>query len=353
MMRKIDTSRWREFKLSDIFTMRNTHSIVQQDIKPDNGEIPYVTAQAGNNGVLTYISCPEEWIDDGNCIMIGGKTLSFSYQEKPFCSNDSHNIALYLKDGKKASLYCYLYLISALRVSLYSRYSWGDSISMKRIKDETFLIPVDSSGEPDWDYMDSYMLGIFKSSSARFDILKNTNCTKHVTDVIDWEKLKIKDLFLVERPNSRVQTQYSDGDIPFIASGSINNGVQGYCQKKEHELLDKGNCITVSPVDGYAFYQNQDFLGRGGAGSSIIKLYLKDNRHLLTANVALFVCTVIRMVCGKYSFTDMGSLEKIQEEMIPLPVNSKKEPDWKYMGKYMQGKTSEALHDIDILSLTA
>ena len=99
-MAKIDTSGWKEFKLTDIFRMNNTKSIVQKDIVTDSGKTPYVTAQARNNGVLTYINCPNEWLDDGDCIMIGGKTLTFSYQKKPFCSNDSHNIALYLKNKK-------------------------------------------------------------------------------------------------------------------------------------------------------------------------------------------------------------------------------------------------------------
>ena len=93
-MVKIDTSQWRSFKLTDIFHMTNTKSIVQKDVVLDSGSIPYVTAQAGNNGVMSYIECPDEWLDAGGCIMIGGKTLTFSYQAKPFCSNDSHNIAL-------------------------------------------------------------------------------------------------------------------------------------------------------------------------------------------------------------------------------------------------------------------
>ena len=108
-MAKIDASKWKSFKLTDIFRMSNTKSIVQKDIAPDSGEIPYVTAQAGNNGVMTYVECPDEWLDDGDCIMIGGKTLTFSYQAKPFCSNDSHNIALYLKDKVNASEIRYLF----------------------------------------------------------------------------------------------------------------------------------------------------------------------------------------------------------------------------------------------------
>lgn len=98
-MAKIDTSGWKEFKLTDIFRMNNTKSIVQKDVVPDSGTVPYVTAQAWNNGVMTYIDCPAEWLDKGDCIMIGGKTLTFSYQAQAFCSNDSHNIALQLKDA--------------------------------------------------------------------------------------------------------------------------------------------------------------------------------------------------------------------------------------------------------------
>ena len=42
---------------------------------------------------------------------------------------------------------------------------------------------------------------------------------------------------------------------------------------KKEEVLDKGNCITISPIDGSAFYQETAFLGRGGASSSILILY--------------------------------------------------------------------------------
>lgn len=172
-MAKINAKNWKEIKLSDIFEMNNTNSIVQKSIVPDSGKTPYVTAQAGNNGILTYVDCPEEWIEDGNCIMIGGKTLTFSYQEKPFCSNDSHNIALYLKNKDKRSEMVYLFLITALRASLSQKYTWGDSISMKRIKNETFYIPVTSDGEPDWDYMSTYMQSVMTDADAYISNLRS------------------------------------------------------------------------------------------------------------------------------------------------------------------------------------
>ena len=168
----VDSSTWKQVMVSDIFNMSNTHSIVQKHVVPDSGDTPYVTAQAGNNGVLTYVNCPEEWLDEGNCIMIGGKTLTFSYQTERFCSNDSHNIALYLKDEKQATEMHYLFLISALRASLYQKYSWGDSISMTAIKDDSFMIPVDASGEPDWAYMDSYMSKVTHEVERSLDAIQ-------------------------------------------------------------------------------------------------------------------------------------------------------------------------------------
>ena len=150
---------WQKFYLTEIFKMANTKSIVKEKIIPESGKIPYVTASAENNGVMTYINCPDEWIDKGNCIMIGGKTLTFTFQEKDFCSNDSHNIVLYAKNSAEKILY--LFYMSALRASMQNKYSWGNSISMKKIQDDIFYLPT-KDGEPDFEYMEKFISAVQK-----------------------------------------------------------------------------------------------------------------------------------------------------------------------------------------------
>ena len=169
MKSKIDTSGWKEFKLTDVFKMSNTKSIVQSKIIPDSGLTPYVTSSSENNGILTYIDCPTEWIDNGNCIMIGGKTLAFTFQKNDFCSNDSHNIVLYLINKKYQKKTIYLFLISALQASLYQLFCWSDSISMKKALDATFFLPATAEGLPDFDYMDTYMQRIIDEEEAVAD----------------------------------------------------------------------------------------------------------------------------------------------------------------------------------------
>ena len=153
-------------------------------------------------------------------------------------------------------------------------------------------------------------------------------------DTSKWEEFKINSLFIVKRPAARSQTKYDDGDVPFVASGNYNNGVLKYLSPKKDEALDKGNCITVSPIDGSAFYQKDDFLGRGGAGSSIILLY-NDN---LNEYNGYFIATVIRTVCKKYYYNDMANKDVIAEETIKLPVDENHQPDFSYMESYMKNR---------------
>jgi len=158
---------WQKFYLTEIFKMSNTKSIVKEKIIPESGKIPYVTASAENNGVMTYINCPDEWIDKGNCIMIGGKTLTFTFQEKNFCSNDSHNIVLYAKNSAEKILY--LFYMSALRASMQNKYSWGNSISMKKIQDDIFYLPT-KDGEIDYEFMEKFIMAVQKVIIA--DVVK-------------------------------------------------------------------------------------------------------------------------------------------------------------------------------------
>lgn len=161
----------------------------------------------------------------------------------------------------------------------------------------------------------------------------------------EWKEFKIEDLFKIKRPIARSQFDYEDGATPFVASGNYNNGIIRYCTPKTNEILDKGNCITISPIDSSSFYQNQDFLGRGGAGSAIILLY---NENLNSMN-GLFIASVIRNKLTKYSYNNQLSSSSICREMITLPSLENGEPDWEYMESYMKNIEKHTKKKLDNL----
>lgn len=125
-----------------IFNVKNTKNILSNDITPNSGSIPYLCASADNNSVSSYIEYKEELKDKGNCIFIGGKTFVVSYQETDFFSNDSHNLALYLKEEDKADVINQLFIATCIRKGLSHKYSWGNSISNKKIQNDKVMLPI-------------------------------------------------------------------------------------------------------------------------------------------------------------------------------------------------------------------
>lgn len=350
-MTKIDTSGWREFKLTDIFQMNNTKSIVQKNVVPGSGVIPYVTAQAGNNGVMTYIDCPPEWLDEGDCIMIGGKTLTFSYQAQEFCSNDSHNIALYLKDTDKATEMRYLFLIAALRGSLYQKYSWGDSISMKTIKNDVFRLPVDVSGEPNWVYMDEYMSTIMKESEANLENLKQADESKHALNIDGWQRFHLYDegLFKIDMGTKldRVKMTQTNPDVNFVGRANKNNGITA----------------QVDIVTGITPYEAGNMtLSLGGEylGSCFVqpeRFYTSQNVIVLIPQwdmpfgVKQFIATMIFRESRMYykAFSDELNRHIKTDFSFYLPVDTFGKPDWVYMNEYMQTVTESAKSDLSAM----
>ena len=158
-LRAFENTEFKKFNVIDVFDVKNTKSILSRDIVENSGETPYLCASSENNAVSSHISFDENYIDNGNCVFIGGKTFVVSYQEKDFYSNDSHNLALYLKNKEKRSKLNQLYLATCINKSLGNKYSWGDSISNRKIQTDKVLLPTKNQ-EPNYAIMETFISAI-------------------------------------------------------------------------------------------------------------------------------------------------------------------------------------------------
>uniref|UniRef100_UPI0023600BFD restriction endonuclease subunit S n=2 Tax=Leuconostoc mesenteroides TaxID=1245 RepID=UPI0023600BFD len=174
---KSDNVKWGEFNITDIFTVTNTHTILKNDIIPNSGDFPYITAGEGDNAVLTYISYDQNKLEKGNSIMIGGKTMVITYQPSKYFSNDSHNLSLVMKKNTNRDKLTQLFLVTALKTSLGSKYEWGNSISNKKIQSDIVMLPINSDRLPDYQLMNEYIKVLQKI------IIKA---------VVEWKDQKIK-----------------------------------------------------------------------------------------------------------------------------------------------------------------
>ena len=160
-LKEFDNWKFEEFRIIDIFDVKNSGNILSRDIMPNSGTTPYLSASTENNAVSSYISYDEDYIDKGDCVFIGGKTFVVTYQEKDFYSNDSHNLILYLKEKEEKSKFNQLFLATCVKIGLGYKYSWGDSISNKKIQTDTFSLP-STKGVPAYAYMEVFIKAVQK-----------------------------------------------------------------------------------------------------------------------------------------------------------------------------------------------
>jgi len=152
--------KFEDFDIIQIFDVKNTHNILSDKIISGSGKVPYLCAGAENNSVNSYISFNEEYKEKGNCIFIGGKTFTVTYQEQDFFSNDSHNLALYEK-GIDANKLQQLYIATCVKRSLSHKYTWGDSVSKTKIKTDKINLPA-KDGKPDYETMETLLSAVQK-----------------------------------------------------------------------------------------------------------------------------------------------------------------------------------------------
>ena len=339
MMKRLDrgkntNEKWKDFYLDDIFSLH----LAKGDNQPKNmseGNIPVVSAGESNNGVVAFVRDPDEGstfpkgtitVDMfGQAFWHGFDYSAVSHGRINILSSDFHN-----------DTGCFI--STCIGTSISSKYSYNYMCSQKRLTSQRIMLPTTNSGEPDYDYMAQYVSNVKANLLERYKnyIARQLSQIEYkeipALNETKWNEFRLGDLFEVSRPKARNKDDYDAGDIPFVASGAMNNGVLKCCKIKLEEKLDRGNCITVSPVDGSSFYQPMDFLGRGGAGSSI--LILRNNT--LNLFKGEFMARMIQQTCSKYNYGHMGNKDSIKRECIMLPVTDSGEPDYDYMEQYVK-----------------
>lgn len=122
-----------------------------------HGLTPYVSSSATNNGVDDFVGNKEGVRTFEDCISIAnsGSVGSSFYQPFAFVASD-HVTKLKTPRGNK---YVYLYL-AALTQRLSEKYSFNREIKESRLFREKFLLPVDSKGNLNYEYMENFMKNV-------------------------------------------------------------------------------------------------------------------------------------------------------------------------------------------------
>lgn len=118
------------------------------------------------------------------------------------------------------------------------------------------------------------------------------------------------------------------GNVPYVTRTDLNNGIAMYVTRNQDKqyTTNKGNVISIGLDTQTIFYQPNEFY----TGQNIQILSHEE----LNEHIARFLIPLLETQLEKFSWGGNGAtLKRLNNSRVMLPVNKRKEPDWKYMEK--------------------
>ena len=173
-----------------------------------------------------------------------------------------------------------------------------------------------------------YLTYVFNRSQTK-SISIETNSNKQLSlNLSEWKTFKYTDVFKIKKGKRLTKKDQSDGDIPYVSSSALNNGIDN---KIGNGSTDE-NCISFACYGsiGEAFYQDEKVWVSDNANV----FYLKNKK--LNPYIAMFIVTLLRLEQFRFSYGMTGKKERLESFTIKLPINKKNEPDWEFMENYIK-----------------
>lgn len=151
----LEDREWKKFKIGDLFCVRIGKSLDGNKVNRV-GQVAYITRKESDNGLDGFIDEDGSMLTDAYpVITIGNETAQPFVQVYPFFTGTKVNILI-----PKESIARDLYTLQFIAVSLAQhkgKYSYSYTVNSSRLKELIVLLPVQSDGTPDWEFMSAFM----------------------------------------------------------------------------------------------------------------------------------------------------------------------------------------------------
>lgn len=347
---EIENREWREFKISEVFETERYKDKIQIPTgslarKNDliSGNVPRITVTSKNNGVDNF------WNTENIHVKNHKNFISMSFLGNAFyhpykASIDMKVHALHLKSFELKKQMALMFVRLLENNSKGSNY--GNQLSSTDLPHKSILLPVTSTGEIDYEFMESY---IQKLENAKLDEYKKY-AKKRINEIlfsqkVDSVKLEEKNwkvffisgdegVFRIKSTSSGIdknKLNLQPGKIPYITRSDASNGINLFLTERQQTKykIDSGNCITIGLDTQTVFYQPYNF-------------YTGQNIQVLTYDNcgkenALFILKLIQLQLAKFNWGGNGAtLGRLSGTKILLPATPSGEPDYLFMENYIR-----------------
>lgn len=342
-MMKLTDREWKEFRIEDIFDISGTITTHPSKLRK-GGLIPRITCAATNNGLDGFYDNPPT--ERGHVLTVDSATVGFvAYQENDFIATD-HVEKLILKNGE-LNRYIALFIKMCIDNSKEGKFGYGYKFAQRRIKRQSFMLPVTANQQPDYQFMEDYMREqekiILKPAIEKLCnqlIISNLGGGKSDLANLNWKEFVFGKEFDISATRSgidKIKLITGEGQTPYITRTDVRNGIDSFVPTQSSKYrMDEGNVITIGLDTQTVFYQPTAFYT--GQNIQVIR-HPKIDRYN-----AMFIIVAIKKLVERFSWGSYGAtLTRLRKSRIYLPANEKGEIDFEYMSSFMRQHEDAAI----------
>ena len=346
---KLTDREWKEFFIGGkegIFDLRASYSGIDKNklLNGDSPVIPYITRSDINNGVSLFVDENQNHkykVDYGNVITIGLDTQTVFYQSSLFYTGQNIQVLSNCYLNK----YNALFIVRLLKMQL-KKFSWGgNGATLGRLARTKILLP-SNNNFPDYQFMEDYIKEIMHKKRQEYIDYAKGNLEQNSTEQIiplhskKWREFFVVDIFpSIQRGKRLIKDKQVSGNVPYVSSTAMNNGVDNFIQYDSSKMRKYQNCLSVanSGSVGASFYEPFEYV------ASDHVTHLKNDNF--NKNIYLFIAAMTNRWSQKYNFNREINDPRISREKILLPVNNNDEPDYTYMEQYVNNILMQKYND--------
>lgn len=389
-MSSIDTSSWKEFKVSEVFgkaKLGKYHN--PTDLIEDKNGYPYICASNQNNGINSQM--PR--VNGLNLALTPAKIIAWGKQCPMFTYHDERCVTsqgMYYLDLTDYSENVALFICSALSKACKGKYSYSNCLIGSVMDELTIKLPVKESEEIDWDYMqeriselEQYLIatglndyeltdedkeilatkltdgGALQSSTSVNGCLKEARMFR-VGDLFEKPDLKWKAKRKFNKQKDISQIQTKEYNLPLVNAKNGSNGIMYYGRKDDFSYVNGGiDIVNDGAVSAGNVYPQPHEIGVLYNAYIIVLKNKKSNRLL----DEYFACSLEKAIKEKFSYSNKAGWDKVKECIFTVPIQTDSQnnpiidsthmyhphgyiPDWEYMEKYIKATEKVVIRDV-------
>ena len=330
---KLTDVEWGEFKIGNLFDVSNVKGRPAENY--NSGNTPYISSSGTNNAVISFVEANKNIITNSGVITVDPiKGICF-YHDYDFVGRGFSGASVNILINKNLNKFSGQFICTVIQNTSMSKASYGYLFNGNRLRNGKILLPINSQGQPNWQFMEDYIKQEQKQQVQKIIDYYERKLVELAGDVVgldkvEWKTFRFTEVFQeIQRGKRLTKANQTDGPKPYISSTAENNGVDGFIGN-DAGVREFENVLTLanSGSVGSTFYQQFEFVA-----SDHVTALKSENADKYAY---LFLSTVVKRLEEKYSFNRKINDTRIKREKIILPADKQGNPDFQYMSDFVK-----------------